>query len=381
MKNLIRLFPSLMAASQLAAAVPPPPREELDLTLQPPVVITNPGAEYADKDALAGTFAAPVAKPRHPVNEPLEPQPAPPRVRLIFDTDLSGDCDDAGALALLHALADRGECDLLAVVTNRKDKTNASAAAVDVINTYYGRPGLPLGTDKAGPTDLQRTSPYTCALRDGFPHDAKPDDQMPDALEIYRRVLSAEPGQSVTICSVGAFSNLAELWRQAPQLVAAKVRRLVVMGGEFPKSTRPETNIRTHVAAARLVAAEWPTEIVWHGFEIGQVLLTGARLKETPPDNPVRLSYELKPYGKRPAIEGGQPSWDQGAALFAVRGADPALWRSVQGGRVLIDETGVTSWDEGPVTPHFYVKLAGDDPKNLAAVIEELMIQQPKPEP
>ena len=32
---------------------------------------------------------------------------------------MAGDCDDAGALAVLHAFADRGEADILAVITNR----------------------------------------------------------------------------------------------------------------------------------------------------------------------------------------------------------------------------------------------------------------------
>lgn len=354
-------------------------------------------AKFREEDVLAGKFASPGAKPLILVNKATGPKPAPPRPRIIFDTDMSGDCDDAGALAMLHALADRDECDILAVVTNRKDKTNASAAAVDVINTYYGRPDLPIGTDKNGPTDLQRTSPYTVALRDGFPHDAKPDDQMPDAIEVYRSVLEAEPDESVTICSVGAFSNLAELWRREPVLVMTKVRRLVVMGGEFPTSSRPETNIRTHVAAARVVAAEWPGEIVWHGFEIGKDLITGEGLKQTPPDNPVRRSYELKPYGKRPAIEGGQPSWDQGAVLYAVRGTnvqggpvphpetvrsakapvEEALWRSVRGGRVEVDEEGVTRWEQGPITRHYYAKFRGE-PAKIAAIIEQLMMQPPK---
>jgi inosine-uridine nucleoside N-ribohydrolase len=334
-------------------------------------------AKFREEDVLAGKFVSPGAKPLILANKATGPKPKPARPRVILDTDMSGDCDDAGALALLHALADRDECDILAVVTNRKDKTNASAAAVDVINTYYGRPNIPIGTDKVGPTDLQRTSPYTCALRDEFPHDAKPDDQMPDALDVYRRVLAAQPDDSVTICSVGAFSNLAELWRREPQLVVTKVRRLVVMGGEFPKSKRPETNIRTHRESARVVASEWPGEIVWHGFEIGNVLITGAGLKQTPKNNPVRRAYELKPYGKRPAIEGGQPSWDQGAALFAVRGAEPELWRAVRGGRVIVDEEGVTTWEQGPITRHYYMKFSGD-PAKLAAVIESLMIQPPK---
>ncbi len=47
-------------------------------------------------------------------------------VPLILDTDMSGDADDAGTLAMLHALADRGECRLLATVVNRADLTKAS---------------------------------------------------------------------------------------------------------------------------------------------------------------------------------------------------------------------------------------------------------------
>jgi hypothetical protein len=354
-------------------------------------------AKFREEDVLAGKFISPDDQPRILVNKALGPKPKPARVRVIFDTDMSGDCDDAGALALLHALADRDECELLAVVTNRKDKTNASAAAVDVINTYYGRPNLPIGTDKAGPTDLQRTSSYTCALRDEFPHDAKPDDQMPDSLDVVRRVLAEQPDESVTICSVGAFSNLAELWRRAPELVLAKVRRLVVMGGEFPNGMRPETNVRTHREAARVIASQWPGEIVWHGYEIGNRLITGAGLQQTPKSNPVRRAYELKPFDKRPALEGGQPSWDQGAALFAVRGAIPqggakaapqivpgskpwapeeSLWRAVRGGRVIVDEEGLTTWEPGPITGHHYMKFTGD-PAKLAAIIESLMVQPP----
>ncbi|HOD79911.1 MAG: Arylsulfatase [Planctomycetes bacterium ADurb.Bin126] len=302
-------------------------------------------------------------------------QTSPP-VKVILDTDMSGDCDDAGALALLHTLADRGECELLATVVNRKDKTNSSAAAVDAINTFYGRGDLPIGTDKKGPTDLQRTSAYTRALREGFANDVGDDDRAPDALDVYRRVLAAQADGSVTICSVGALSNLAELWRQAPDLVKAKVRRLVVMGGQFPSSRKPETNVRTHREAARLVAAQWPTEIVWHGFEVGNVLITGSQLKRTPRSNPVRRAYELRQHAGRASIEGGQPSYDQAAALFAVRGAEPGLWQVVSGGRVEIDAEGVSTWTPDASARHSYVKIAGE-PRRLAGAIETLMVAGP----
>lgn len=311
---------------------------------------------------------------------PLAADPTPGArepVRLILETDMSGDCDDAGTLALLHALADRGECELLAVLTNRKDLSNASAAAADAINTYHGRPDIPIGTDKQGPTALQRTSPYAAALRDEFPNDIGPDDRAPDALEVYRRVLRAQPDGSVTICSVGALSNLAELWRREPALVRSKVLRLVVMGGEFPKRTVREVNIMTHKEAAQVVVSEWPGEIVWHGFEVGKVIITGAQLKQTPRSNPVRRAYELRQYEKRPSIEGGQPSYDQAAALFAVRGAEPELWEVVKGGRVSVDASGLTEWQVDPVGRHSYVKIVGG-PGRLAAIIEALMITPPR---
>jgi inosine-uridine nucleoside N-ribohydrolase len=297
-------------------------------------------------------------------------------VRLILDTDMSGDADDAGTLAMLHAMAGRGECELLATVVNRADRTKASAAAVDAINTYYGRGGLPIGTDKAGPTALQRTSLYAPGLRDGFPNDIGPDDQAPDALDVYRRVLAAQPDGSVTVCSVGAFSNLAELIRREPALAQAKVRRVVVMGGEFPPQKNPETNIATHPDAARAFAAEWPTEVVWHDWTVGHNVMTGEALKRTPASNPVRRAYELQKFARRPSIDGGQPSWDQGAALYAVRGSDAALWRETRGGRVTVDTAGLTHWSPDPQGRHVLIQRTCP-PEHLAAIIESLMVCPP----
>jgi hypothetical protein len=310
------------------------------------------------------------------------PSSAPKPVRLILDTDMSGDCDDAGALALLHALADRGECEILAVVTNRRDLTNASAAAVDAINTYYGRGNIPIGTDKIGPTAFQRTSPYTTALRDDFQHDTPPDSEAADAIDVYRKTLTDAADHSVTICSVGAFSNLADLIREEPELVRNKVQQLVVMGGHFPKSNRPETNIITHVEAAKTVAEHWPGEIIWHGFEVGEKLVTGARLKTTPKNNPVRRAYELRPMpGNRMSIDAGKPSYDQAAAFFAVRGPEPSFWEVIRGGRVHVNDRGITTWTEPnsetqPAT-HAYVKINGQ-PKQLARKIEDLMVAPPQ---
>ncbi|HRT97049.1 MAG TPA: Tm-1-like ATP-binding domain-containing protein, partial [Planctomycetota bacterium] len=67
-------------------------------------------------------------------------------VKIIFDTDMDSDCDDAAALALLHALADNGEAEILATMCSATHPF--SAPCTDAINTYYGRPNLPIGVPK-----------------------------------------------------------------------------------------------------------------------------------------------------------------------------------------------------------------------------------------
>ena len=64
-------------------------------------------------------------------------------VSIILDTDIDTDCDDVGALAMLHALADNGEADILGVICNIPSQW--CAPCVEAINHYYGRPEIPIG--------------------------------------------------------------------------------------------------------------------------------------------------------------------------------------------------------------------------------------------
>ena len=73
--------------------------------------------------------------------------PLPARVKIICDTDMDTDCDDAGALAVLHGLADRGEGEILATMVSSQYPW--SAPCVEAINRYYGRADLPIGASIA----------------------------------------------------------------------------------------------------------------------------------------------------------------------------------------------------------------------------------------
>ena len=126
--------------------------------------------------------------------------------------------------------------------------------------------------------------------------------------------------------SVGFLTNLDALLRSGPdedspldgvELVRRKVKQWVCMGGRFPASTENgEFNLATYPEATAYVLAHWPTPSVFSGFEIGVQVKTGARLiREHPPaTSPVSRAYLEYTGGK------DRESWDQTAALYAVRG-------------------------------------------------------------
>jgi hypothetical protein len=96
---------------------------------------------------------------------------------IIFDTDMGGDCDDVGAVFILHGAVERGEARLLA--TMGCVSSEAIAPALDGINTWFGRPEIPVGTLKE-PGFL--TGPhYTAELARRFPCGFASGKDFPDA--------------------------------------------------------------------------------------------------------------------------------------------------------------------------------------------------------
>src|SRR5437763_13051177 len=94
--------------------------------------------------------------------------PEPRRaVPIIFDTDIGPDVDDAGAAAVLNALADNGEARILAMCACTSGEWGAPC--LDAINTYYGRPDIPIGTIKS--EGFLPESAYNRQVALQFPND------------------------------------------------------------------------------------------------------------------------------------------------------------------------------------------------------------------
>lgn len=300
-------------------------------------------------------------------------------VKIIFDTDMDTDCDDAGALAVLHELANQGEADILATVVSSHFQW--SAACVDAINTYYNRPDLPIGAPKKPGADTNRGSRYAKQITERFPTDLKTNDDVPDAVEVYRRILAEHDDNSVVIVTVGYLTNIAYLLESEPddyssltgkELVDKKVKQWVCMGGRFPKHLDPRVfgNFKPDPKAAVKASTDWPGVIVFSG--LGNDILTGHSLKETPDSNPVKVAYKLY-LGDTPA----RPSWDLIATLYAVR-PDAEFWQIHEQGYNHILDNGTNEWRDEDKYNHHLLQLKSGQKQALTKKLEDLMSAPPE---
>src|SRR5665213_2490757 len=118
-------------------------------------------------------------------------------VNIIFDSDMGPDYDDVGAIAILHALADKGEANILATVASTKYE--GVAEVLNVFNTYFNRPGIPIGVPKGKALELRDFQHWTDTLLAKYPHQVKTNAEVPDAVNVYRKILAFQPDNSVTI--------------------------------------------------------------------------------------------------------------------------------------------------------------------------------------
>lgn len=230
--------------------------------------------------------------------------PAKP-VNLIFDTDIGNDCDDAMALAVIHALQNRNACRLLALTLTNPDPL--AGEFLDAINTFYGRPDIPIGVNPDAPV-AKKDSPFLKAAKD-YPHDFDAA-KAPRALALLRKTLAAAEDGGVVLVQVGFFTNLAKLLDSPPdefsplpgkELIKKKVKSLSLMAGAFSPVRAQnyflEFNVKYDIAAAIKVANEWPTPAVWSGAEIGEAITFPARVVDNDfayvPKHPVYDAYQL----------------------------------------------------------------------------------------
>jgi inosine-uridine nucleoside N-ribohydrolase len=301
-------------------------------------------------------------------------------VRIIFDTDFGPDYDDVGALAFLHAMSDSGKTEILATISSNKNKL--VGPSIDVVNTWYDRPDLPAGAPKSHAVDMGAWQHWPDSLMAKYPHRVQSTAELPDALAVYRKVLYAQPDTSVTIVTVGFLTNLADLLLSGAdslcqltgkELISRKVKRLVSMAGRFPVGK--EFNVEMDSVASKYVFENWPTPIIFTGFEIGWEIRTGLRLIRMDMDNnPVRDVFRISiPMAAEDSL--GRMSWDETAVLIAVYGTK-GFFNTVRG-IITVNTDGSNGWINSQDGRHVYV-VQQMPVEEMSRFIEDRMMHVPE---
>ncbi|KAJ9637124.1 hypothetical protein H2199_007410 [Coniosporium tulheliwenetii] len=231
--------------------------------------------------------------------------------RLIIDTDIFSDVDDAGALLLASTLP--RTC-LIAVHVNVA--SSYSALAVSAILGHYGHGSVPIGLrrpinnnhffDSQG-FELGEYASKVAYHWQGGSLRWNAVEEASEPVELYRKVLAAEDDGAVTIVSIGFLENLSALLNSTadnlsplpgPELIKAKVAKLVVMGGEYPSGYEFNFWGDNPLHTAHVVN-NWPGKITFSGLKMGKNVVSGAKLTvEGPANDPVRKAYEWYRFGE-----------------------------------------------------------------------------------
>lgn len=318
-----------------------------------------------------------------------QPQPDAPAepIRVIVETDMGNDVDDALALDLVYKAMDDGRMELLAVSNHKLSPT--ATDFIDLMNTWYGYPSTPLA-QSATPVQNEEAPDYTTAVcrmtaPDGSPAFAR--SKRPEAIEepvaLYRRILCAQPDRSVTVVSLGFATELAKLLDspaddRSPltgrELVARKVRLLSIMAGSYGENQRAEYNVVNDLAAMRKLFAEWPSPIVQNPFELGkQLRYPGSAIEndfgwvELHPVVEAYRHYQPMPYDR--------PTWDLLSVAYLLH---PDFFTQSERGRIAVDSLGFTRFTPDPAGRHTFLTATPEQLDSLRRYLIETTTRPPK---
>jgi purine nucleosidase len=189
-----------------------------------------------------------------------ESTPTPPTEKIVLDTDIGDDIDDAYALALIVSLPN---AKLLGVTTTFGETQKRAELAAKLLHVY-GRDDVPVYAGRVGSAKMGRQ--YTWA--EGF---RSPSLKSGEAVLFLKNTIDKNPGQ-VTLVGIGALTNIGDLLTRFPE-VKPKIKRIVIMGGAVYLGYNnqappvPEWNIKCDPPAAKIVYGSG-VPLVMAGLEV-----------------------------------------------------------------------------------------------------------------
>lgn len=188
-----------------------------------------------------------------------EPTP-PPIEKIVIDTDIGDDIDDAYAVAIAVSLPN---AKLLGVTTTFGETQKRAELAAKLLH-ICGRDDVPVYAGRAGRAKIGRQYAWAQGFR-------SPSLKSEEAVLFLKRTLDKNPGQ-VTLVGIGALTNISDLLTRFPE-VKPKIKRIVIMGGSvylgYNNQPPPgvEWNIKCDPAAAKVIYGSG-VPLVMAGLEV-----------------------------------------------------------------------------------------------------------------
>lgn len=156
------------------------------------------------------------------------------KTKLILDTDIGSDIDDAVCLAwLLREPA----CELLGITTVSGDVATRASLASSICHRL-GRPDMPIHPGLAKPFYIPESrqpnvpqASIFAASDKKWPHTPVSAFSRHEAVHFLQRTIRQNPGE-VTLLAIGPLTNIAALFTIDPE-IPSLLKALVIMGGNF----------------------------------------------------------------------------------------------------------------------------------------------------
>lgn len=279
-------------------------------------------------------------------------------MKLLLDTDIGSDIDDAVCLAYLLMQPD---CNLLGITTVT-GQAHRRAAMASAICRCAGQ-DIPIIPGSENPLIVEQRQPMAqqSVRLSNWPHDE--EFMETPAVSFLAETILAHPGE-VTLLTIGPLTNIALLFVIYPDVIPA-LRRLVVMGGKFFQMSKGsmivEWNIFLDPHAARIV---YGTPIPIHqsiGLDVThQVRLPAESIKQ-----------EFRHPILQPVLDFAEVWFDQNDFLVFH---DPLAAVSIFNSKVCQFKSGVVDVNldprAGPLGLTTLSKVAGQGPHQVASDVD-----------
>jgi hypothetical protein len=296
-----------------------------------------------------------------------------PAKNMIFDSSWFTDGDQYTGLRLILWAHKVKAVNILAFTCCATDNTVTNQTPPRIVSQFMASAGVSGIPISSGPTTTLVNLSGTSSIGSFFSQSWIPAGRLGNSsglmtsVPLMRTVLAAATDK-VDISSDGMLNNLYDLLNSPPdsisplsgrQLVSQKVGTLYTMGGQYPLTTAAvgaefnfgnvPTFTSTLWGCTDFVLKNWPTPIVFVGFEIGVTFSCAAYYALTAADP---LGYLLN---NNATYKFGRHGWTATHALISIGGPTKAGFTTVQGRNSINVNTGFNTFNAANGGPHYYV--------------------------